>query len=360
MSNSHNPDQIIRPEILALSAYHVPPATGMIKLDAMENPYAWPEELKAEWHAVLDAIALNRYPDPEASQLKDSLRKVMVVPAEAEIMLGNGSDELIQILAMAMAGPGRHFLAPEPGFVMYRQITQALNAGFCGVPLKPTDFSLDEAAMLAAIEKYQPALIFIAFPNNPTGNLFERKALLEVIRRTPGLVIIDEAYHAFSGQSFLPDIGEFENLLIMRTLSKSGLAGIRLGYLLGPVAVLEELEKIRLPYNINALTQATAEFMLTHYNILEEQACSICASRENLYAQLLRLHDIKAWPSAANFILFRCGNRTADEILAGLRQQGILIKNMHGSHPLLKNCLRVTVGAEAENQAFLAALQRLV
>ena len=332
----------------------------MIKLDAMENPYAWPEELKTEWHAALDAIALNRYPDPEASKLKVSLRKVMAVPNEAEIMLGNGSDELIQILAIALAGIDRHFLAPEPGFVMYRQIAQALNTGFCGVPLDPADYTLDLPAILAAIEKHQPVLIFIAFPNNPTGNLFDREVLLEAIRHAPGLVVIDEAYHAFSGQSFVPYLGEFENLLVIRTFSKSGLAGIRLGYLLGPVAILEELEKVRLPYNINALTQATAEFMLAHSSILEEQARRICASRESLYAQLLRLRGIKAWPSAANFILFHSGNRTADEIHIGLRQQGILIKNLHGSHPLLENCLRVTVGTEEENEVFLQAIEKLV
>ena len=354
-----NVKQWINPAIRSMRPYHVPPAGAMIKLDAMENPYTWPEALKQAWHDKLDAIALNRYPDPEASKLKESLRKVMAIPAEAGIMLGNGSDELIQILAMALAGADRHFLAPEPGFVMYRQIAGALNAGFCGVPLKPTDFALDPEATLAAIEKYQPVLIFIAFPNNPTGNLFDRGALFEVIRRAPGLVVIDEAYHAFSRQSLAPHLGEFENLLVMRTFSKSGLAGIRLGYLLGPVAVLEELEKIRLPYNINALTQATAEFMLAHSGILEEQARRICADRESLYAQLNRLHGIKAWPSAANFILFRTKNRTADEIYAGLRQQGILIKNLHGSHPLLENCLRVTVGTEKENRTFLEALQKL-
>ena len=354
-----NVKQWINPGIRSMRPYHVPPASDMIKLDAMENPYAWPEDLKQEWHVVLDAVALNRYPDPQASQLKESLRKVMAIPAEAGFMLGNGSDELIQILAMAMAGADRHFLAPEPGFVMYRQIAQALNTGFCGVPLNPTDFTLDLPAMLAAIEKHQPALIFIAFPNNPTGNLYERETLLEVIRRAPGLVVIDEAYYAFSGQSFVPYLGEFENLLVMRTLSKSGLAGIRLGYLLGSVAVLEELEKIRLPYNINALTQATAEFILTHSNFLEEQARRICASRESLYAQLVCLQGIKVWPSAANFILFRTENKTADEIYAGLRQQGILIKNLHGTYPLLENCLRVTVGTETENQSFLEAMQQI-
>ena len=240
---------------------------------------------------------------------------------------------------------------------MYRQIAQLLNVGYCSVPLLQPDFALDRAPMLEAIKKYQPVLIFIAWPNNPTGNLFDKQVLFEVIMRAPGLVVIDEAYHAFSEQSFLPDLSEFENLLVMRTLSKSGLAGIRLGYLLGPAPVLEELEKIRLPYNINSLTQATADFILTHYDIMEEQFRCICANREILFERMNRLQGITVWPSAANFILFRVQIRSAAEIFAGLKQQGILIKNLHGSNPLLENCLRVTVGTEAENQAFLEAMQ---
>jgi histidinol-phosphate aminotransferase len=342
-----------------MRAYHVPPAAAMIKLDAMENPYAWPEALKQVWHEKLDAISINRYPDPAASQLKERLRELMAIPADISIMLGNGSDELIQILAVALAQTGRHYLAPEPGFVMYRRITETLNVGYCGVPLMPPDFALDQAAMLAEISRYQPVLIFIAWPNNPTGNLFDKGAVLEVIKHAPGLVVIDEAYHAFSGQSFISHLGEFENLLVMRTFSKSGLAGIRLGYLLGQASVLEELEKIRLPYNINSLTQATAEFILGHAHVLEEQYRRIRAGRESLFAGLNRMPGIQAWPSAANFILFRTKNSTADEVFTGLKQRGILIKNLHGSHPLLENCLRVTVGTEEENQSFLEAMQQL-
>jgi len=350
--------QWINPAIRSLRAYHVPPAGGLIKLDAMENPYTWPASLKQKWHAQLDGIALNRYPDPAASTLKERLREVMAIPAGTAIMLGNGSDELIQVLAIALAGTGRICLAPEPGFVMYRQIAQALNMEYQGVSLAQPDFSLDQAAMFAAMEKVKPALVFIAWPNNPTGNLFDRETLCEVLRRAPGLVVIDEAYHAFSGQSFLPLLSVYENLLIMRTLSKSGLAGIRLGYLLGPGAVVEELEKVRLPYNINSLTQATAAFMLRHYSILEEQFRCICNDREKLFAQLNCLHGIKAWPSKANFVLFRTLHRPADEIFTGLRQQGILIKNLHGVHPLLENCLRVTVGTEEENRTFLEGLKQ--
>jgi histidinol-phosphate aminotransferase len=194
-----------------MQAYHVPPVGDMVKLDAMENPYVWPEDLKQSWHARLDAIALNRYPDPEARQLKDRLRKMMALSDNTAIMFGNGSDELIQLLAIALAQPGRYYLAPEPGFVMYRRITETLNVSYCGVPLQQHDFALDVTVMLESIKQYQPALIFIAWPNNPTGNLFDQKIVLEIIRQAPGLVVVDEAYHAFSGRSFVPRLGEFEN-----------------------------------------------------------------------------------------------------------------------------------------------------
>ena len=355
-----NMKQWINPAIRARRAYHVPPAGDLIKLDAMENPYSWPESLKPAWHEKLDAIALNRYPDPEALHLKHKLRKSLAVPDNTAILLGNGSDEIIQVLAVALSGTDRYYLAPEPSFVMYRHITEILNVGYCGVQLSPPDFGLDQAAMVAAIKKYQPALVFIAWPNNPTGNLFDQAAVLEVIRHAPGLVVIDEAYHAFSGESFISRLEEFENLLVMRTFSKSGLAGIRLGFLLGEASVLEELEKVRLPYNINSLTQATAEFMIEHADVLDDQIRHIRAGREILLAELTRMPGIQVWPSAANFILFRFQNRNAAEVFSGLRQRGVLIKNLHGGHPLLENCLRVTVGTEAENRTFLEALQQLL
>jgi Histidinol-phosphate/aromatic aminotransferase and cobyric acid decarboxylase len=216
-----------------MRAYHVAEASGMIKLDAMENPYAWPEELKRQWLSAVRDVAINRYPDPGAAALKEQLRSVMNLPAGAGILLGNGSDELIQLLTLAVAQSGRTCLSVEPGFVMYRQIALTLNMDYHAVALSQDDFMLDGDAMLAAIASHHPALIFIAYPNNPTGNLFNRQTLIEIIRHAPGLVVIDEAYHAFARESFVPHIVEFENLLVMRTLSKEGLAGIRLGYLLG-------------------------------------------------------------------------------------------------------------------------------
>lgn len=343
----------IRAEIRDLTAYHVPPARGLIKLDAMENPYTWPEPLVDQWLAQLRHVALNRYPDPSSADLKARLRQAFEIAPEQELMLGNGSDELIQLLAMAVAEPGRVILAPEPSFVMYRMIATFAGLEYVGVPLREQDFSLDRDAMLAAIERHQPALVFLAHPNNPTGNLFDPALVEEIIRAAPGLVVVDEAYSAFAGHSFIPALGSFPNLLVMRTVSKMGLAGLRLGLLAGPAPWLQELDKLRLPYNINVLTQASAEFALQHKQVLDEQTEAIRADRQRLYEALSTLDGVQVYPSQANFLLLRVAGGRAGAVFAHLREQGVLIKNLDSSGGMLRGCLRVTVGRPEENQRFL-------
>ncbi len=348
--------RLIRPEIRALKAYRVPDATGLVKLDAMENPYSWPESVRREWLKVLQQVSLNRYPDPDARVLRQRLRAVLSVPSGMELVLGNGSDELIQVILMAVSKPGAVALAPTPTFVMYEMIATFLGMKFVGVPLAQ-DFSLDMPAMLKAIEAHKPAVIFLAYPNNPTGNLFARQDIERLIEKAPGLVVLDEAYHAFAEQSFMDRLGKQDNLLVMRTLSKQGLAGLRLGVLAGPAVWLEEFNKVRLPYNIGSLTQASAEFALTHLALLDEQAKQIREDRDKLFRALTRLPGVRAWPSQANFILFRIEKRDADEVFKGLRTRGVLIKNLNSSGDMLKGCLRVTVGTPDENAAFLSALE---
>jgi histidinol-phosphate aminotransferase len=348
------PQQLIRPEILALAAYHVADAAGMVKLDAMENPYRLPDDLRARLGQRLAEAEINRYPDPRSPGLKARLRQAFALPDSLDVLLGNGSDEIIQILAQAVARPGAVLLAVEPSFVMYRMIAGFCGMQYVGVPLRP-DFALDEAALLAAVERHQPALVFLAYPNNPTGNAFERAGLERVIAATPGLVVIDEAYHAFAGGlSFLDAVGRFDNLVLMRTVSKLGLAGLRLGYLVGERKWLAEFDKLRLPYNINCLTQAAAEFALDHVEVLEAQAAALVAERGRVMQALTQLAGVEAFPSQANFLLIRVADAPA--CFAGLRARGVLIKNLHGGHPLLENCLRVTIGTPQENDAFLAAL----
>jgi len=343
----------VREEIRALEAYHVKPAQGMVKLDAMENPYALPAPLAAEMGARLAKVAVNRYPDPTAPALKRRLREAMGIPDSLEIVLGNGSDEILQIVAMALARPGAVALAPEPSFAMYRMSAIACGLRYVGVALRP-DFSLDERAFLQAIETTRPAVTWIAYPNNPTGNLFSREAILRIVAASPGLVVVDEAYYAFSGgASLLAEVGRHPNLLLVRTVSKLGLAGLRLGLAIGPRDWIAELEKLRLPYNVNALSMAAAELLLDHRAALEEQTRAIVAERTRLEAALDRI-GVARFPSAANFVLVRVPD--GPRAFGRLRERGILVRHFHGSHPLLEHCLRLTVGTPDENDRLIEAL----
>jgi histidinol-phosphate aminotransferase len=364
--------QWIRPQVRALSAYHVPEVGNLIKLDAMENPYTWPTPLVDAWLEVLRNVSLNRYPDPQARDLKARLRTTLQIPQDMDIMLGNGSDELIQIIAMAVAAPGRVVLSPEPSFSMYRMISAFAGLEFVGVPLNANDYSLDMPAMREAIIQRRPAVVFLSHPNNPTGNLFDEQQVCELIEISPGLVVVDEAYNAFADSTVMPRLAQYDNLLVLRTLSKMGLAGLRMGVLAGSPAWLNELDKIRLPYNISVLTQASAEFALRHYDVLEAQAAKLRDNREQLLAALRvlgtmskcggdvqepPLNGITVYPSRANFILFRVPAGHARRIFESIKAQGVLIKSMHGASALLADCLRVTVGTPEENQAFLKALE---
>jgi histidinol-phosphate aminotransferase len=348
--------QWVRPEIRALQAYHVPPATGMLKLDAMENPYHWPEELQQAWLEKLRDAEINRYPDPQAAAVKEGLRREMGVPAGQELLLGNGSDEIIQMLALLVTGRGRCVLAPEPGFVMYRMVATFNGMDYVGVPLA-SDFDLDLDAMLAAIRQHQPALVFLALPNNPTGNLFSIDRVRAVIEACEGLVVLDEAYTAFTDADHLTLAQDYDNVLVMRTLSKVGLAGLRLGLLIGDAAWLAEAEKVRLPYNINVLTQLSAEFALEHYQVMRQQTALIRAERERLISELRGLSALQVWGSEANFVLVRTPEGRAREIFEQLKSRGVLIKCLDGSHARLHDCLRLTVGQPADSDQLLAALR---
>src|SRR5688572_12342469 len=298
------PEDLIRPEILAIGAYHVAPSEGMVKLDAMENPYPLPPALRRELAQALAAVDLNRYPDPSAPKLRELLARKMAVPAGMEILLGNGSDDLIQVLALALARPGAVMMYPAPTFVMY-----SMNAVFSGMRAVPVpladDFSFDAGAFIERMRAERPALVFLAYPNNPTGVLYPEQQIVEVIKACPGLVVLDEAYHVFAGKSFMPRLPEFPNLLVLRTVSKLGLAGIRLGYLAGRPEWIAEINKVRQAYNVNVLTQAAALFMLERLDVLEQQAAEIRKERDVLRTALMGLKSISVYPSEANFFLVR-------------------------------------------------------
>lgn len=353
--------QRIRQDVQSMHAYAIQPSSGMVKLDAMENPHGLPAELQAVLGQRLGALALNRYPDGRVNDLRAALARAVDLPEGYDIMLGNGSDELIALLALACDVPSASLLAPTPGFVMYAMSAQLQGLAFHGVPLTP-DFELDEAAMLAAIAQHKPALVYLAYPNNPTANLWDADVITRLIaaqRAQGGLIVMDEAYQPFASQTWLdriraqPDL--HTHVLLMRTLSKFGLAGVRLGYMVGPKALVAEIDKVRPPYNVSVLNYECALFALEHAQVFAAQAQQICSERERVLAGLARMPGVQPFPSQANMILTRVPD--AARTFAELKNRGLLVKNVSTMHPLLAQCLRLTVGTAEENTLLLTALQ---
>lgn len=340
-----------------MHAYAVQDSTGLVKLDAMENPHRLPADLQAELGRRLGALALNRYPDGRVDGLRGALADYAQMPDGFDIMLGNGSDELISLLAMVCDVPGAAVLSPVPGFVMYAMSAQLQGLKFVGVPLTP-DFELDEDAMLAAIAKHRPSITYLAYPNNPTANLWD-DAVIEKIVMTVGeqggLVVMDEAYQPFASKSYIDRISQHSHVLLLRTLSKFGLAGVRLGYLMGPKPLIAEIDKVRPPYNISVLNYECALFALENQEVFTAQAQEIRAQRTILLEALWAKTNIKAWKSDANMILIRVPD--AATAFDGMKARGVLVKNVSKMHSLLANCLRLTVGTASENALMLAALQ---
>jgi histidinol-phosphate aminotransferase len=352
--------QRIRPDILSMHAYAVQDATGMVKLDAMENPHALSAALQAQLGLRLGAVALNRYPGEGINDLRQALAQHAEMPTGFEIMLGNGSDELISLLALACNIPGAVVLAPVPGFVMYAMSAQLLGLRFVGVDLTP-DFELDEAAMLSAIAQHKPAIVYLAYPNNPSANLWDDAVIEKIIvaqRNQGGLVVMDEAYQPFAARSYIQRITAHRHVLLMRTLSKFGLAGVRLGYLIGPGELIAEIDKARPPYNISVLNCECALFALANSPVFELQAQEIRAQRAILLDALKQFPGTRAFNSDANMILLRVPD--ASKTFGALKAKGILIKNVSKMHPLLANCLRLTVGTANENRLLLTALKEAI
>lgn len=338
----------LRDEIKSINAYQVPPSENMLKLDAMESPFPLSDRLIGRYLAHLAEAELNRYPSANANALSQTLRALMDIPAEFGMLLGNGSDELIQLLALGCSA-GDSILSVEPSFVMYKMIAKFTKLNYYGVALTD-DFEIDQPAMQAAIKEIRPKLIFIAYPNNPTGNAFERKTIETLIQSTDALVVLDEAYYAYAKDSFLADIKQYPNLVLLRTVSKIGFAGLRLGVLIGEPETITQLDKLRLPYNINILTQVSGHFLLQESDEIAKNTKLIIAERQVLSVALKGISGLQVYPSQANFILFKAPNASA--LFSYLESKSILIKNL-SNVPKLKNCLRVTVGSDRENQQFI-------
>ena len=354
--------QRIRPDVRAMAAYHVQPSAGLLKLDAMENPFTLPPALQAALGQRLGAVQLNRYPGERIALLHQALADYVALPAGCQLMLGNGSDELISLVSLACAQPGATVLAPLPGFVMYAMSAQLQGLEFVGVDLT-ADFDLDVPAMCAAIAQHRPAITYLAYPNNPTATLWAQDkvyAIVDAVAQIGGIVVMDEAYQPFARHSWLDEIrhqpARNRHVLLMRTLSKFGLAGVRLGYMLGDQALVAEIDKVRPPYNVSVLNSEAALFALEHRAVFEQQAQDICTQRSALLQALQSMPGVEqVWPSEANMVLLRV--RDAAHTQAGMKARGVLIKNVSSLHPLLANCLRLTVGSAAENSQMLTALK---
>lgn len=344
----------IRPDVRAAHAYAVQPSAGLLKLDAMENPYRLPPELQRALGERLGAVALNRYPAERTAELARALARHAGVADDTGVTLGNGSDELIGLLTLAVAKPGATVLAPVPSFVMYEALARQQRLDFVGVPLRAEDFQLDEAAMLEAVRLHQPALVYLAYPNNPTGTLWDTAVIERIARAAPGLVVMDEAYQPFASKDSLALMARQPNVLVMRTMSKFGLAGVRIGYLLGAAELVQQIEKLRPPYNISVLNAEAALFALEHAEVYAAQAAELREQRERLFAALQALPGVAPWPSQGNMILARVHDAAAT--FSALKARGVLIKNVSAMHPLLANCLRFTVGTPDENTRLLAEL----
>ena len=367
---------IIRADVQAMHAYHVSDAAGLVKLDVMESPYRLPGWLAKEVGDVVANLELNRYPVPTAHKLRALIKDVMQVPAGCEVLLGTGSDECIQYITAAIAREGAVVMAPAPSFAMFQLYAQFYRLPFVGVPLN-ADFTLDVERFIAAMKEHKPALVWLAFPNNPTGNAFALADIERIIAAAPGLVVIDEAYQPFAGATFMPRIADADNLVVLRTVSKIGMAGVRLGYVSGHPEWINQFDKTRSPFNVSVLSEAVAVKLLENKQVLDGQAATVRAERDQLVKALAGIKGVTQFPSAANFVLVRVEGAasatgaagaagaagSADTPNAGTRvfermkQQGVLVKNFSGGHPLLNNCLRLTVGTPAETAAMLAALK---
>jgi histidinol-phosphate aminotransferase len=346
--------RVIRQDIQSMHGYAVQPSAGMVKLDTMENPFRLPPALRHELGRRLAEVALNRYPAERGDVLRQALARHAGMPDDCDIMLGNGSDELISLIAMACDVPGSTVLAPVPGFVMYSLAAKLQGLRFVGVPTTAS-FELDLPAMLAAVREHRPGVVYLAYPNNPTANLWDDAAIDAIIDAAPGLVVMDEAYQPFAARDSSARLRRHEHVLLMRTMSKFGLAGVRIGYLIGRRPLIAQIDKLRPPFNVSVLNCETALFALDHVDEYQRQAAVIRAERDSLLQQLTALPGVEPFPSQANMILARVPD--SQKAFEGMKARGVLVKNVAFLHPLLHNCVRLTVGTPEENVKMMDALK---
>jgi len=344
----------MREELRELAAYSVEEPDLPVRLHANESPYNLGKEVIEEISRALLAIDYNRYPDPECMRVRNLLAERLELET-GQILFGNGSDELIQMIIMAFGGHNSRVIYPFPAFSMYRNIALAMGEKVAPVFLDGK-FELDLPAMKREVAA-DSSITFISYPNNPTGNCFNEEAIEEVIKVSGGIVVIDEAYYDYSGKTFLKKLKHYPNLIILRTFSKIGLASLRLGILISSKEIVDIMNRVRLPYNIGTMASTAAEISIRHAGSLEESVSNVIKERKRVCAALRKMDGIEPFRTDSNFILFRAGR--ADMIFERLIEKGVLVRDLNSEGPL-RNCLRVTIGKPQENDAFIDALTGIV
>lgn len=345
--------QLVGKKVKDLEAYQVENVDCEVKLHANENPFSPPGELLDHFRESLPDFQLNRYPDPDCRELKQAISRRVGQPVE-NLAIGNGSDELIQILLQIFCDAGDSIAFPDPTFAMYSIIARGMGLHLHGVALdEGWDFGGQE--FLQSIKNDGPRVVFLSYPNNPTGNCFSEDAVGEVIRDFQGIVVVDEAYHDFSQRSFVNHIEKHNNMVILRSLSKIGMAALRVGYAVADPVIIEQINKIRLPYNSNTVSQSFASQLLSNFSSVQKQIDCIIEERRRVLRVLADETAVTVFPSDSNFILFRV-DRGGSDLFRKLIQKGILVRDL-SAHPRLKNCLRVTIGTPEENDRFLTGLK---
>ena len=351
-----SPSDVIKPEVRGLTAYTLKHFDAAVKLDQNENPYELPADIKREIADRVLRRPWGRYPEFVPSGVIKTLSK-FTGWTEDGILVGNGSNELIQASLSVTLGPGRRLAVPQPTFTLYKLMATTLQADIDQVMLDEDTLAFNVDKLVAASRTAD--VVVVCTPNNPTGNLLEHEALTAVLKNAKGLVVVDEAYHEFSGQTALPLLREHRNLVVLRTFSKAmATAGLRFGYMMAHPEIAREVYKSKLPYNVNIFTLTAAEVIIEKHDVLSRGIANLIRERDRVFTELQKRPAVRAFASRANFILIKTA-KPARELFEALYSHGVLIRDV-SAYPLLERCLRISIGTPEENNRCLAALDRVL
>ncbi len=347
----------VRDDLSDLQGYHSAQVTVDVRLNTNESPYPPPPAWRDAFLAELAEVAFHRYPDREAIALRTAIGDLHGVGPE-QVLVGKGSNEVLQATCLAYGGHGRTVAVFEPTYALHSHIARITGTGVA-VGERAADFTLDLDEVRRVVAEAGPAITFLTSPNNPTGLIEPREAVEAVLDMAPGVVVVDEAYAQFAPWSALSLLADDRPLVVTRTFSKTwSMAGCRMGYLVGPAAVVAQLERVVLPYHLDAASQIAGRLALRFQAEMEARVAAVVAERERLLTGLARL-PVDVWPSAANFVLFRPSSVEGAAVWKGLVERSVLVRDC-SSWPRLAGCLRVTVGTPAEDDAFLSALEEVL